>query len=278
MRGASVFGDERRTLISWARRLLPLLTFLVVIAAPAVAQVSNPSFVRIGPGANQAYWTDPAQFQANWGASSFGASVSNFYSYVIDQSATDPAFNVVTSGQTPASLSPPTSVTIPGPGFVHGQTYYVWVQAHGVGISSAQVVSRPFVADLVPPTVTTSSSSGPISTKATFTVSWSVTATSVIPIDHYDVQYRINGGPLRPWLSRTKLTSASFTGDNGSSYAFQVTATDAAGLTGTELHHGGHQCPGRFARAHRLPLEPELRRDRHAQKPSAWISAPAEAR
>ncbi len=62
-------------------------------------------------------------------------------------------------------------------------------------------------------------------------MSWSAVVS--VPLDHYDVAYRINGGPLRPWLSRTQLTSATFTGNNGATYTFQVTATDAAGLTGT---------------------------------------------
>ncbi len=157
----------------------------------------------------------------------------NSYSYVLNQSPTDEAAGIVAIGSTPGAPAPATSVTLAiSPGFTNGNTYYFWVTAVNAqtGLSSPPTHSRPFIADSGP-TVVFTSPSGPVSTKATFTVSWS--STFAVPIDHYDVAYRINGGPLHPWLSKTNLASASFTGNNGSTYVFQVTATDAAGLTGT---------------------------------------------
>ncbi len=72
MNTGKAFGDKRRTPNAPLSRLLPFLAFLVVVAAPAMAQTPTvPSFINIGPGANQAYWTNPTQFQANWGASNF---------------------------------------------------------------------------------------------------------------------------------------------------------------------------------------------------------------
>ena len=91
MRGASVFGGERRTLLGRARKLPTVLIFLLVLATPLVAQATPPtapSFVNVGPGANQRYWINPNQFQGNWGASSFFGSPSNTYQYGINQ---DPA-------------------------------------------------------------------------------------------------------------------------------------------------------------------------------------------
>ncbi|HVO37768.1 MAG TPA: fibronectin type III domain-containing protein [Spirochaetia bacterium] len=227
-------GVERRTaLIRKTLRVLSFLVFLVALAAPAIAQVSAPAFVNVGPGSNQLYWINPNQFQANWGPSNFGASptTADHYAYGINQDPAGPG--ALTTG--PSAVSPPTSVTIsplPAGTLASGQTYYFWVQAINPAVGQSPAVrSSPFVADFGP-AASISSSASPISTKATFTLSWSATPVAGIAIDHYDVSYRINGGPLRPWLSRTSLTSASFTGSNGAAYSFQVTATDIAGATG----------------------------------------------
>jgi len=232
MRGACAFVVERQTLFRGACRLLPLLIFLLVLAAPVMAQTAPtpPLFVNIGPGANQRYWTNPTTFQANWGASNFGSLGPGTYLYGINQNASQ-ATGLLPVGIPPTSS---TSASFAAAFLSNGQTYYFWVTAiNSVGTPSAPARSSPFVADLAPPSATISTSSGAISTKATFTVSWSATITPGVLLDHYDVAYRINGGPLRPWLSRTQLSSATFTGDNGANYTFQVTATDAAGLTGT---------------------------------------------
>ncbi len=240
MEGAGTFGGKRRTaFIRKVALLLPALFFLA-LAAPLSAQTpTDPVPVNVGSGLmSQNVWTSSSQFQANWGASNFGSLVSPFlYYWVINQNPTQippVPFSAVASGTT----SPPqTSISVPGIPFTNGQTYYVWVQSSGVlgstGLPqfSHWVRSPPFTVDFAPLPANISASSGAISTKATFTVSWS--ATSPVGIDHYDVQYTINGGPARPWLSHTQLTSASFTGDNGARYTFTVTGTDTLGVTGT---------------------------------------------
>ncbi|MGA2615225.1 MAG: hypothetical protein ABSG38_17455 [Spirochaetia bacterium] len=236
-----MFGDKRQTAFTKKVALsFPVLFFLLALAAPLAAQTpTDPGPVNIGSGPiSPAVWTNSSQFQANWGASNFGSLVAPLsYSWVISQNPTQVppvAFSAVAGGTVSA---PQTSIAVPGIPFTNGQTYYVWVQASGVQGStglpqySHWVRSPPFTVDFPPLAATITSSSGPISTKATFTVSWSVT--SPVRIDHYDVQYTINGGPARPWLSHTQLSSASFTGDNGARYTFTVTATDALGVSGS---------------------------------------------
>ena len=235
MKGGGAFGGERRTdFIGKAPRILPALVFLCLLSAPAFAQVSAPAFVNIGPEPTSSTGPIPCNSRPTGEHRTSALQPRISTRTQINQSPTDPVQAVVVvTGQTIASASPPTSTTfsIAATPLTNGATYYFWVQAHGVGLSSTQVVSHAFVADFVAPTVQfTSPVNNSISTKSMFTVSWSV-LTSTVPLDHYDVQYRINGGPLRPWLSRTQLTSATFTGDNGATYTFQVTATDAAGLT-----------------------------------------------
>ena len=241
MQGGGAFGGERRTaFIGKVPRILPPLVFFLVLALPLLAQPSDPLPVNIGPGANQTYWTSTIQFQANWGPSNFSGSIGpNAYFYGVNQSASAPTGLLPGGGQS-TTLTSVTIMPSPIAAVSNGQTFYFWVQAQGhaagIPVNSNFVHSSPFIADFVPPTVQfTSPASNSISTKSTFTVSWhgSIDPTSTVPIDHYDVAYRINGGPLRPWLSRTQLTSATFTGDNGAAYTFQVTATDAAGLAGT---------------------------------------------
>jgi hypothetical protein len=236
MRGACAFVGERRTLVGRSRKLSAVLLFLLALAAPLVAAPTSPSFVNVGPGAHQAYWTDLAGIKANWGASNFGASPGgNFYSYGINQNPASSS-GLISAAQTPAAAAPLTSA--PPASLIavlptqNGQTFYLWVIAIDSTGLQASARSAAFTTDFVPPAPSISTSGGPISTKATFTVSWSAAVTPNVSY-FFDVAYRINGGPLRPWLSRTQLTSASFTGDNGSTYTFQVTATDAAGLTGT---------------------------------------------
>jgi hypothetical protein len=232
--GGAFPGGRRTASIRNVLKFLFVPAFLFMLAAPVFGQVSAPPFVNVGPGANLAYWTNQTLIQANWGASNFGASSSNFYSYYVVQSPTDPS-GAVLAGQTPTSASPPTSVSLSmlPTTLSNGQIYYFWVVGHNAAGGSSPQTVRSFVADFSPPSVSVLPPTGTIATKATFTISWSATTTPNVPLDHYDVSYRINGSPLRPLLSHTQLTSLSFTGDNGATYTFQVTATDAAGLAGS---------------------------------------------
>lgn len=63
-----------------------------------------------------------------------------------------------------------------------------------------------------------------------FLVSWS--ALDMNPIRSYDVQYSVDGGPWRSWLTRTRTTEAILVGQNGHGYAFRARATDAKGNRG----------------------------------------------
>jgi hypothetical protein len=79
----------------------------------------------------------------------------------------------------------------------------------GAGVSSC-------VAPLPPVTPTTS-----------FLVSWSGSADPGVAT--YDVYVSDDGGPSTAWLTGTAQTSATFTGQNGHTYAFYSVATDGAG-------------------------------------------------
>jgi len=62
-----------------------------------------------------------------------------------------------------------------------------------------------------------------------FTVSWSA-VDNLSGIDHYDVQWRENGGVWQMLLEETKQTSYYVTGaQNGVTYEFRIRATDRAG-------------------------------------------------
>ena len=91
----------------------PVLFLLLALASPVAAAPSDPAYVNVGPGANQAYWNSATSFTANWGRSDFGGSTTgNFYSYVLNQTpiAPDPAGG--TSGQQGPSANPPAFITI----------------------------------------------------------------------------------------------------------------------------------------------------------------------
>lgn len=64
-----------------------------------------------------------------------------------------------------------------------------------------------------------------------FTVSWSGSDNvGGSGIDHYDMQFQVNGGPWQDWLVNTKATSAQFTGaQDGTRYGFRARGIDVAG-------------------------------------------------
>jgi spore germination protein YaaH/flagellar hook assembly protein FlgD len=63
-----------------------------------------------------------------------------------------------------------------------------------------------------------------------FLVSWS--ANDMSPIRSYDVQYSVDGGPWRAWLTRTRATESVLLGRDGHGYAFRARATDSKGNRG----------------------------------------------
>ncbi|HEY9174127.1 MAG TPA: putative Ig domain-containing protein, partial [Verrucomicrobiae bacterium] len=68
----------------------------------------------------------------------------------------------------------------------------------------------------------------PTDSRETFQVQWSG-SDDTGDVAGYDVFVSANGGPFLPWLTRTKLTTASFQGVFGTQYAFYSVAVDAAG-------------------------------------------------
>src|SRR5689334_10166930 len=81
---------------------------------------------------------------------------------------------------------------------------------------------------LVPPT--TVAPLPAVTTSTSFIVSWSGSdGPGRAGIASYDVYVSDNGGPFTPWQTGTAQTSAVFTGQNGHTYAFASTATEAGG-------------------------------------------------
>jgi hypothetical protein len=64
-------------------------------------------------------------------------------------------------------------------------------------------------------------------TDTTLPITWS--ATDASGVEGYEVEVSTNSGPYSPWLSGTTLTSGSYPGFAGGSYAFRARATDALG-------------------------------------------------
>lgn len=84
-----------------------------------------------------------------------------------------------------------------------------------------------YVIDTTPPT--SSMTALPQWSPGTFTVRWAGSDGTIgSGIRHYDVQFRVNGGPWQNWQTATTATSANFTGQNGVFYEFRVRAVDIA--------------------------------------------------
>jgi len=84
------------------------------------------------------------------------------------------------------------------------------------------------IIDATPPT----SSINPLPVavgSANFTVSWSGSDSDGSGIASYDVYVSDDGGPFTPLLTKTTLTSAPFTGQDGHTYSFYCVATDNVG-------------------------------------------------
>ena len=105
-----------------------------------------------------------------------------------------------------------------------GAALFIYAYDKAGNYQGAQV--WPVMLDRVTPSSAVSAI--PLYTGSTsFTVSWTGTdATSGIA--SYDVQYQDNGGTWATWKSATTLTSATFTGTLGHTYAFRSRALDRA--------------------------------------------------
>jgi len=74
--------------------------------------------------------------------------------------------------------------------------------------------------------------------RAQFPVQWAGQDTGGSGVAYYDLFVSVNGGPYLPWLQKTTLESALYSGEFGSRYAFFSTATDRAGN-----QEAGHATP-----------------------------------
>jgi hypothetical protein len=69
----------------------------------------------------------------------------------------------------------------------------------------------------------------PVTNSASFAVSWSGDDHGGSGIAHYDVQYRVDGGPWALWQQQTAITSALFTAAADGFYEFEARAVDNVG-------------------------------------------------
>jgi hypothetical protein len=69
----------------------------------------------------------------------------------------------------------------------------------------------------------------PVTNSASFAVSWSGDDHGGSGIAHYDVQYRVDGGPWALWQQQTAITSALFTAAGDGLYEFEARAVDNVG-------------------------------------------------
>lgn len=98
------------------------------------------------------------------------------------------------------------------------------VDAVGNTSSWSNVITRNI--DTTPPTAAASSPT--TSTTSCFVVSWSG-SDALSGIDHYDVQYKVDGFGWNSWLDLTTAVSATFCGWAGYTHYFQARAQDNAG-------------------------------------------------
>lgn len=90
------------------------------------------------------------------------------------------------------------------------------------------IVNYTDTGDTEPPDVTVDPL--PAFSGRSFTVSWSGSDVGGSGIDHYDVQYRVDGGAWTDWLLGVTFTSAEFnSGEDGRLYEFRARGVDGAG-------------------------------------------------
>jgi hypothetical protein len=139
-----------------------------------------------------------------------------------------------------AGFLPVNDATGRGEGFVHYTVRPRFSLATGAELTAAASIvfdtNAPLVTNTASNLIDSGSPSSQVSSLATtqntaaFAVSWTGTDDgNGSGIAHYDVYVSDNGNPYTLFLSQTLLTTASFVGEPGHSYAFLTIATDNVG-------------------------------------------------
>jgi hypothetical protein len=224
----------------------PVLLVVVVLLFLVVSHTALSQSITVydgpTPGSDLDWWTESLNiFRANWKSTINWSSYATLGNWYVCQLWRDGAAGPteVDSKEVPFPHTtgiPPTSVVFSGAGLLNeGDKYWVEVTGYYTNVAGAPIaiesaVSDGAVVDTVGPTVTMAALPATQSAN-TFTVSWSG-SDALSGVDRYDVQYRAGSGMWQSWLRQTRLTSYSFTGDNGQTYAFRARARDVAGNTG----------------------------------------------
>jgi spore germination protein YaaH len=108
----------------------------------------------------------------------------------------------------------------------------IWVLGYDAGYPELnQVLADKFLIDRTPPKAgITNMAADQLS--ESFTISWTG-SDDWNGVKSYDVQVAVDGGAWTDWLTGTTITSSSFNGATGHSYAFRVRATDGVGNVGS---------------------------------------------
>ncbi len=219
--------------------------FLSAAALLAVTAAAQSIEVYDGPtlGVDIDTQSSTAEYRGSWSASGIDwppAPAPNRYSYeLVWETGEIPV--TVFWGQVPEDSVPGYSenevqVTIPGaacsPPLQAGAVYRLKVTAWeweeiivATGISDGVLITTG-TGDTTPPSVSLPLAA--IQTATTFTVSWTATDADS-GVARYDVDYRIGAGAWQRWLTGATRTSQTFSGSNGQTYGFRVTAWDRAG-------------------------------------------------
>ncbi len=162
----------------------------------------------------------PASVAVNWSGQDDpgGSGIDSYDIYVSDDGGEFSLWQYDTSA---------TSATFTG---VDGHTYGFYSAAFDNAGNAQPIpmdVQATTTVDAAPPT--SSVSTLPEFSTATFHVEWSGSDGSGSGLTSYSVYVSDNGGDFTPWLIGTSQTSAAYTGVNGHTYGFYSIAIDAVG-------------------------------------------------
>lgn len=162
------------------------------------------------------WWTDATGLSANWAA----VAGADAYQYAV---GTTPGGTDVVGWATTGSQ---TTLTLDDLSLTEGQVYYVSVRAIVDGGPGSATSSDGTTVDTGSPT--SSVEPLPAVSAPSFAVSWSG-HDAVSGIQYYDIQVTEDGRRWNDWLAQTTLTTATYPGEDGRTYAFRSRARDQAG-------------------------------------------------